>query len=625
MPKAAPRRAAYVAYPFTAIVGADEAKLALLLAAINPRIGGVLLSGSKGIGKTSIVRGIAELLPMQTRAACAYGCDPGGTALCEACASGATTAAPKNARATIVELPANAQIDDVVGTIDLRSALEDAAFAFRPGLLANANRSLLYVDELNLLSDAIVDVLLDAAAQGVVRVKRGQQAVEYPSRFSLIGTMNPEEGELRPQITDRIGLRVFVTAAATPAERAEIYQRNAAFARDPQAFATAYGAKTRALRTKVARAIALLPEVSAAPEAVARAVEAVMRLGIESHRTELVALEAACALAAFEGRRVANVDDVRRVFPLAARLRRSRLRVQAVTEYAAEDATIEAALDASEAEAESAPPEEVKSGPRTLVSPEFSERPPTKARPQTQREGHSVETRPLAGGRVDVPATVLDRSVSARNGSPAQIKESVDAAVPLRLTVIIVDASQSTAKTASAVVAAAQEMLRPIYAERERAALISCWGASADVVADESVGRNVDLVAARLEELEPGEARALTPLPDALEQARRITERFRRANPTGAVEVAVFSDGRANVPLGGEPELLQCLKTGGDTRGLAQTAAEQCRTLAARLAGRATATFINLDQLETSGLMRELAAIARGRYFGINDIVARIE
>jgi len=620
------QRAAYVAYPFTAIVAQDEPKLAVLLAAVNPRIGGVLLSGPKGIGKTSIVRGAGELLPIQLRAACPYGCEPDGPSLCEECAAPqAGRPRPRKTRAAIVELPANAQIDDVVGAIDLRAALGSAKIAFRPGLLAQANRSLLYVDEINLLSDVIVDVLLDASAQGVVQVKRGQHALAYPSRFSLIGTMNPEEGELRPQITDRIGLRVFVAPAQSREERAEIYRRNAAFARAPQQFADAYAAKTRALRARIVRAVRLLPAVVPSAEAQSVAVDAVTRLGIDSHRTEFVALEAACALAALEGRAIANAQDVRRVFPMAARLRRSRLRVQALTEYHAEDATIAAALEAAQAQDHDPRDDAEARGDAAIVSPELTERAPRRARAQTQREGQPVEVRPLGNGRVDIPATIIERSVSAHAPGAAELKESVDSVLPLHLTVFVVDASQSTVKSAAAVQAASRELLRPIYAERDRAALISCWGPSADVLVDENAGRNVDLVALRLAELTPNGARALTPLPDALEQARRITERFRRANPSADVEIAVFSDGRANVPLGGQDELARLLAATSDTRGLSDTAAEQCRTVAARLAGRAATTFINLDDFESSALMRELAALARGRYFALNDVVARVD
>jgi Mg-chelatase subunit ChlI len=619
-------RAAYVHYPFAAIVAQEEAKLAVLLAAVNPRIGGVLLSGNKGIGKTSIVRGLIDLLPLQKRARCAYGCDPDGSSLCEECAAAeAGTLKSYKARAEVVELPANAQIDDVVGTIDVRAALEAGQVAFRPGLLARANRSILYVDEINLLSDVVVDTLLDAAAGGVVRVKRGQQTIDYPSRFTLVGTMNPEEGELRPQIADRLGLRVFVGPAKSPDERAEIYRRNAAFARDPAAFSNEFSAKTKALRTKIARAIALLPSVEVQPDAEKLAIEAVMRLGIESHRTEFVALEAACALAAYEGRTSVTAEDVRRVFAMAARLRRSRLRVQAVAEYAMEDSLIDQALEEPEGDGDASdaqPPEGDRSA--LIVSPEFSQRDRSRARVDAKREGQPVETRELKNGRIDVPATVLSQGIAARSPLPAQAKESVEAAVPPHLTVFVVDASQSTAASARAVHAAMTELLRPIYSGRELAALISCWGPHAEVIVDENVGRNIELIAERLGELEPDETRSLTPLPDALEQARKIATRFRRANPSGEVEVAVFSDGRANVPLGAGTDLASYFEGGGDARTLADAAAEQCRTLAARLAGRTNATFINLDTYESSSLMRELAEISRGRYFSLNDIVARL-
>ncbi len=621
-------RALYTPFPFAAIVGQDEAKLALILSAINPRVGGVLLSGPKGTGKTTIVRAIGELLPALDRATCAYGCDPVGTNLCARCATSRERGEPiksKKLRGEIVELPVSAQLDDVVGAVDLKAALERSAIEFRPGLLARANRNVLYVDEINLLSDLAVDALLDAAAQGVVHVKRGQHAIDYPSRFTLVGTMNPEEGELRPQITDRIGLRVFVKSAPSFEERLEIYRRNAAFARDARGIADLYESATKKLRTKLAAAMKRIDTIVVEPAAEAAAIEATARLGIDSHRTEFVALEAASALAAWEGRDRATPADVARVFPLAARLRRSRLRVEAQSEHLQEDAAIAAALEATLGEnAGDDATEPTEHAPRIVVAPELTEKKPLAQRPQRAREGQPIAAVPLQpGGRLDIGATLLDRAASAKSGLAAEPKEPLDAATPMRLSILVVDASLSTQKSSELVRAAGRELLRPVYTERERAALISCWGPRADIAVDENTGRNIDLVAARLDELEPGAIRALTPLPEALELARTISDRFRRAHPDGEVDIAIFSDGRANVPIGGDALLAQAL--GGDgARELAELANEQCRQIAAQLAGRANLTCVNLDEYEAHPLMRDLATIARGRYFPLSAVVAKI-
>jgi magnesium chelatase subunit I len=622
-------RAAYVPFPFVAIVAQDEPKLALTLAAINPRVGGVLLTGPKGTGKTTLVRAAGELLPLLERSTCPYGCDPHGTSLCAECAQirdrgGALTS--RKTRGEIVELPANAQLDDVVGAVDLRAALERGNVAFRPGLLAAANRNVLYVDEINLLADVVVDALLDAAAQGVVHVKRGQHTIDYPSRFTLVGTMNPEEGELRPQITDRIGLRVFIAAENERPQRLEIYRRNARFARDPHGFAALYSKATAAYRARLARAIKLLPsvEVNAAAERVA--IDTVTRLGIDSHRTEIVTLEAAAALAAWEGRREATDDDVKRVLPLAARLRRSRLKVEALSEHLAEDAAIANALEQTIASTDEAVADENEAAPAagaTIVSPELTTRPARKKQPQAAIEGQPIGTRAFQTGRLDIGATILDRSVASKAGLAPEPQERVEVSAAPRLNILVVDASLSTKDAAEYVRAASRELLRPIYAERERAALVSCWGPRAEIVVDENTGRNVDLVASRLIELEPGSVKALTPLAGALENVRRIAERFRRANSGALVDVTVFSDGRANVPLGDETLISSALAS-GDTKALMALAGEQCRALAATIAGRATMTFINLDAYEAYPLMRELAAIAKGRYFALTDVVAKI-
>jgi Mg-chelatase subunit ChlI len=619
-------------FPFAAVVGQNEAKLALLLTTINPRVGGVLLSGSKGTGKTTLVRAAGELLPILERATCPYGCDPSGTRLCAECAARREQSERipiRKQRGEIVELPSNAQLDDVVGAIDLRSALEKSKIEFRPGLLAGANRNVLYVDEINLLSDLVVDALLDAAAQGVVHVKRGQHVVDYPSRFTLVGTMNPEEGELRPQITDRIGLRVFVGSESRYEDRLEIFRRNAEYARDPVAFTERFSGETQTLRKRLTAAIKAVDRVEIAAEAERIAIETVAQLGIDSHRTEFVALQAAAALAAWERRKIATPEDVAKVLPLAARLRRSRLKVEALSEHLAEDAMIRAALDAALSDSAASPGEDDPEPPempdRYITANELTGKRPLKAKPQNRREGQPVASAPLAGGngRIDLPATLIDREASARAGMAPDPKAAVDAAKPLRLSILVVDASLSTAKSAELVRAAGRELLRPIYAERELAALIACWGPRAEVVVDERGGRNVDLVASRLVELIPDEGRALTPLPEALEHVRTIGERFRRANPGCEVDAAIFSDGRANVALGAQISLAQAIADGRGAELLA-VAGEQCRAIASALTGRMNVTCVNLDEFETSPLMSEIAALSRGRYFRLGDVVAKI-
>jgi Mg-chelatase subunit ChlD len=259
-----------------------------------------------------------------------------------------------------------------------------------------------------------------------------------------------------------------------------------------------------------------------------------------------------------------------------------------------------------------------------VVSPELTTRAPSKQRAQAAVEGQPVATRPLGpSGRLDIAATLVDRTVAERAGIAAEPQERVDIAAPPRLTILVVDASLSTRESAEYVRAASRELLRPVYAERERAALVSCWGPEADVVVDEITGRNVDLVASRLESLDPGEARALTPLAGAIEHVRRIAERFRRAHPGANVDVAIFSDGRANVPLGDPAQVARALAS-GDARAITDLATEQCRALAAAIAGRVALTCVNLDRYEAHPLMREIADIARGRYFALTDVVAKI-
>jgi Mg-chelatase subunit ChlI len=269
----------------------------------------VLIKGTSGTGKSTAVRGLAELLPeIEVVADCPFGCDPAAPA-CESCRGRADLPAVRRQR-RIVDLPLNATEDRVSGSVDVARALAEGERALEPGLLAEANRGILYVDEINLLDDHLTDVLLDAAALGVNVVEREGVSISHPARFLLVGTMNEEEGELRPQIADRIGLEVDVSALADPTARAEVVRRREAFSRDPEAFRAEWAEAQDELAERLAAAEQLLPSVQLADELYAAVGQLVVRSGVESHRADITIVECAKALAALDGRGVAGSDDV---------------------------------------------------------------------------------------------------------------------------------------------------------------------------------------------------------------------------------------------------------------------------------------------------------------------------
>jgi len=319
------------AFPFSAIVGQDEMKLGLLVAAVDPTIGGVLAFGDRGTGKSTAVRALAALLPeMQAVKGCPYGCDPeADRGHCAEDCPGCTTAAPEvhGVPVPVVDLPLGATEDRVVGTLDLERALHDGVKVFQPGLLARAHRGFLYIDEVNLLEDHLVDLLLDVAATGENVVEREGLSVRHPARFVLIGSGNPEEGDLRPQLLDRFGLSVEVTTPDELATRIEVVRRRDAFERDPAGFAAAWAAEETRLRRRLLDARARLPEVAVSETALAQASRLCQALGTDGLRGELTLVRAARALASLEGDDEVDDDHLRRVAPpaLRHRLRRNPL------------------------------------------------------------------------------------------------------------------------------------------------------------------------------------------------------------------------------------------------------------------------------------------------------------
>lgn len=315
-------------FPFVSVVGQDEMKKALLLNIIDPSIGGALIKGEKGTAKSTTVRSLERILPSRKVTGCQFGCDPRRTdRLCPYCQErmAAEGSLPSHdSHMKVIDLPLSATEDRVAGTLDIEHVLKTGEKRFEPGVLAQANGNLLYVDEVNLLDDHIVDLLLDSAAMGVNYVEREGVSFEHPSRFVLVGTMNPEEGELRPQLLDRFGLSVDVKGDRDAAMRKEVVRRRIAFDEDPAAYLASTDRESDSLRERIEDARRILPSVKT-DDAILDAVVAVTSaFGIDGHRADITMMKAAKANAALDGRTEATKDDIRAVasLVLSHRMRR---------------------------------------------------------------------------------------------------------------------------------------------------------------------------------------------------------------------------------------------------------------------------------------------------------------
>ena len=316
-----------IVFPFSAIVGKEEMKLALTIAAIETTVGGVMIFGDRGTGKSTAVRALAALLPpMQAVVGCRYSCDPTATSgQCPACQA-ARPGSLKRHRCPVpvVDLPLGATEDRVVGALDLERALVNGEKAFEPGLLARANRGFLYIDEVNLLEDHLVDVLLDVAASGENVVEREGLSIRHPARFVIVGSGNPEEGELRPQLLDRFGLSVEVKTPTDIATRIEVVRRRDAFERDPEAFATRWKSADERQRKKIGAAREHINDVQVPDAILEHAAMLCQQLGTDGLRGELTLIRAARALASYENQSIVQSDHLRRVAPSALRHRLRR-------------------------------------------------------------------------------------------------------------------------------------------------------------------------------------------------------------------------------------------------------------------------------------------------------------
>ncbi len=340
--------AEHLPFPFMALVGQVEMRTALLLTVINPLIGGALLIGPRGTGKTTAARGLSDLLPTIEESTCQFGDMPedyetlGPDGVCEECSAklAAGETITRRTSVKLMELPLNARMEDVVGGINERIALQQNRVRLDRGILSRADRNLLYVDEVNLLNDEIVDAILDAAAQGHYTVRRGPMTATYRARLALIGSMNPEEGHLRPQILDRFGLRVLVSGLFESSERQLVYERVRTFRKTPRAFIHLFQEDTYDAREDIIEAQEILNQVELPPAIRSAGLDLVKALRIHSHRAEFALFEAARAYAAADKRLEVTLEDIQTIAPMALRMRRSEFIDSFFTDQSTEDEQI---------------------------------------------------------------------------------------------------------------------------------------------------------------------------------------------------------------------------------------------------------------------------------------------
>ena len=316
-------------YSFTAIVGQEKMKNALILNAINPKLGGVLIRGEKGTAKSTAVRSLAALLPdIDVVADCKFGCNPQNRAqMCPECINRLDNGDDlpiKKRKTRVIELPVGSTEDRVVGTLDLEHAIKKGEKRFEPGILAEANRGILYVDEVNLLDDHIVDILLDSAAMGVNVVEREGVSYSHPAEFILIGTMNPEEGELRPQLLDRFGLCVHIEGIADLDQRVEVVKRRAFYEQDPAGFQKTWKEEEERLRKAIIRAKELLEQVTISDDILYLIARIAIEMNVDGHRADIMMMKTSKTLAAFSRRTEVSKEDVQKAADMALQHRMRR-------------------------------------------------------------------------------------------------------------------------------------------------------------------------------------------------------------------------------------------------------------------------------------------------------------
>ncbi len=645
------------AYPFAALVGQERLKQALILNAVSPLIGGVLIRGEKGTAKSTAARGLAELLPpMAVVTGCPFHCDPEVVELmCDACRKRHEQGEvlPRRDRPMpVVDLPLGTTEDRLLGTIDLEKAIKSGEKHFEPGLLASANRGILYVDEVNLLDDHLVDVLLDAAAMGVNVVEREGISFTHPARFILVGTMNPEEGELRPQLLDRFGLCVEVTGLNHLPARMAVVERRLAFEADPEAFVAEWQGAQEVLRQDILAARELLPRVRYS-EDILRLITAIcVDQGVDGHRADIFMLKVAQTLAAYAGRQEVTPADVRQA---AALVLPHRLRRKPFSDTEMDENRLEETFKKHETEQEQRRLNQPRSPQPAGAAPDADE--PAQVGEVTVAPGATFPVRPLdlphdrqakkaPGSRTravsDDNTGRYVRPTLCRSGSPdLALDATLRAAAPyqamrergnLALTIrdpdfrykvrekrigrqilFVVDASGSMgadermAETKAAILS----LLIDAYQKRERVGLIVFRGFEARVALPFT--HSVEMAQRYLAHLPTG---GKTPLPHALHLAHEVLKKEKLRHPRDAFLMVLITDGRANISLGtGNAPMVEVKELAGRLHGLGINALV--------LDTERFAPCLDL------GCLPELSQIMGGRYHSVQslrapEVVARI-
>lgn len=645
-------------FPFTAVVGMDDLRLALLLNAVSPAVGGVLVRGEKGTAKSTAVRALAALMPeVEVVAGCRFSCDP--AAPDPRCPDGPHGNAPGTARpARMVELPVGASEDRLVGSLDIERALSEGVKSFEPGLLADAHRGVLYVDEVNLLHDHLVDLLLDAAAMGASYVEREGVSVRHAARFLLVGTMNPEEGELRPQLLDRFGLTVEVAASREPESRVEVVRRRLAYDDDPGGFAGRWADEETELRERIVAARDLLPRVRLGDASLLQIAATCAAFEVDGMRADIVMARTATALAAWAGRTDVLAEDVRQAALLALphRRRRNPFDAPGLDEDKLDDTLEEFKGDGDDdpdpgpGDGGGQPPESGPDTPDTGGAGE-DDAPAPEAPPQRGGGGEQpavgaaepFRTKMLsvpglgegAAGRRSRARTEHGRTTGSRRPRGALTKlhlaATVQAAAPHQrargrtgpgllvrkddmrqatregregnLVLFVVDASGSMAakRRMSAVKGAVLSLLLDAYQRRDKVGLVTFRGGDAEVALPPT--SSVDAAAVRLESLPTG---GRTPLAAGLLKAHDVLRVERMRDPARRPLLVVVTDGRATGgadPLGLAARAARLHASEGTASVVVDCESGIVRLgLAGTLAADLEGTCVTLDELRADSI-----------------------